>query len=185
MSENTEEQELENERNELDQETSEYIELSKKLGILMATRPDIIRKLYLRVDKFVGELAIIGNLKSEEEWNNLEVFNMRVPKKLASMLRLYHQANNRLNRLEIQYKKLKFDLMLTAQESHGQNRQLQPKDKELAILNDERYEQALIQYNVQKNLVDYLDKTVDQYKFLNNSVNTRVEIAKLRKELGF
>lgn len=179
MSENTEHIE------EVDEDTIEYIELSKRLNILMATPPAMIKKLYASVDKFVSELTAIGNLKDEDKWNDLEAFTMRVPKRLAKMLRIYNQANNRLTKLDVQYKKMKFDLLLTAQETHGNNRQLQPKDKELAILNDERFEQALIQYNIQKNLVDYLDKTVDQYKFLNNSVNTRVEIVKLRKDLGF
>lgn len=160
-------------------------EIGKRLNIIMATSSDMIAKLYTSIATFVGELPKIGSLKTTDQWDMLEAFTMRVPKRLASLLRIYNQANNRLDRLDIQLKKIRFELQLTAQENFGKSRQLQPKDKEIAILNDERYEQALIQYNIQKNLVDYLDKTIDQYKFLNNSANTRVEIAKLRKDLGF
>lgn len=170
---------------EMDEETREAIETGKRLGITMATVPNSIRVVQNRIDKFINELDSIGHLKSEEQWDMLETFSLRVPKNLAWLLKIYQQGNNRLAALDIQHKKLKFELKLTAQETHGNGRQLGDKDKDIAILNDERYEQAQIQYNIQKNLVEYLDKTIDQYKFLNNSINTRVEIAKLRKDLGF
>lgn len=169
---------------EYNKKIQEHIQLGKDLNIMMATPPAIVDKLQGKIRDFMQGLPE-KRLRTEEDWDMLESYSMRIPKNLTQLIKRRQQAQNLMDRLDVQEKQLKFELKLTAQEQFGKQRQLDNRDKELAIYMDDRYEQSVIQLNMQKNLIKYLDETIEQYRYLNNTINTRVEIVKLRKDLGY
>jgi hypothetical protein len=150
----------------------------------LAHPAEYMNKAVQSAERDMGELADVSKLNKEEMWDNLISLQLGFPLKLSRLVKKYAIASNRLDVLERQAVEFKFTLKNKVQREN--QRQLASADDiEGALLGEDAYEKAVISRNQQRTYVAMLEKYSEQYRYINNTINTTVETLKLRKELGF
>ena len=131
------------------------------------------------------ELNAIGETPTSSQWDQLEAFILRAPRRLTGLLTEYRKASDLMDELKIQCEKLRHGF----RENYRVEQQKMLKsgaEVEGALLHSTPpYEVAVVEYNKQKNWVEYLDKLTDQYRYIKNTIDTKIELVKLRQSIGY
>lgn len=145
---------------------------------------DKVRSYVKMVQSKMDQLAQLGAINSQEDWDAVDALAMEMPKLLTNGIRLYQACSARSDELAIQRDKLRHNLKdILKRKYHIQlNNKAEIED---AMLHNRIYEQAVVEFNIQNNNVELLDRITDQLKYMNNIISTKYEGAKLRANLGY
>lgn len=155
----------------------------EQINIIPAFNEEKMKQIEQDMEEFLQTLQSAGQLKDSDDFETLSVMLLEIPRKLHTLTRTHYYASKKLGTLRNNLDKMEVILSRTIRTRY--NEVMDGKAQKKAFLTVDHYEFQLIEYNRQKDFIDYIDNMVEQFRYLNNNIKSRIEFARLKRELGY